>query len=74
MAIGNLLHDMGMHNIIYVDRAGIVDPSDRQFNQYQVAAAIKGRNIKGVKGGLADALKGADIFIGVSVPGALKPE
>ena len=74
MAIGNLLHDMGMHNIIYVDRAGIVDPSDRQFNQYQVAAAIKGRNTKGVKGQLPDALKGADIFIGVSVPGALKPE
>lgn len=74
MAIGNLLHDMGMGNIIYVDRAGIVDPSDRQFNQYQVAAAIKGGNKKSVKGALSDALKGADIFIGVSVPGALKPE
>lgn len=74
MAIGNLLHDMGMGNIIYVDRAGIVDPSDRQFNQYQVAAAIKGGNKKAVKGTLADALKGADIFVGVSVPGALKPD
>ena len=31
-------------------------------------------NLEGKRGGLADALKGADVFIGVSVPGALTAE
>jgi malate dehydrogenase (oxaloacetate-decarboxylating) len=31
-------------------------------------------NLEGMKGSLADALKGADIFIGVSAPGLVTPE
>jgi len=75
MAIGKLLIDMGMGNTIFVDRAGIVDPSKPEtFNKYQIECAIKGGNKKGVKGTLEDALKGADIFVGVSAPGCLKPD
>ena len=75
LAIGNLLLDMGIGNMIFVDRAGIVDPKKTKiFNKYQIAAAKKGKNKKHRKGTLQDALKGADIFVGVSAPNCLKPE
>jgi len=75
MAIGKLLIDMGMGNVIFVDRAGIVDPEHPEtFNKYQIECAIKGKNKNHVKGTLVDALKGADLFIGVSAPNCLKPE
>lgn len=75
MAIGNLLLDMGMGNVIFVDRKGIVDPNKPNiFNKYQIKAAIKGKNKKHRKGGLKEALVDADIFVGVSAPNCLNPE
>lgn len=73
MAIGKLLLKMGIGNIIFCNRNGILDPKDERINVYQRQLA-KTTNKKHVKGLLIDALKGADIFIGVSAGNVLKPE
>ena len=73
MAIGKLLLKMGIGNIIFCNRNGVLDPKDEWINIYQRQLA-KTTNKKHVKGLLIDALKGADIFIGVSAGNVLKPE
>lgn len=73
MAIGKLLLKMGIGNIIFCNRNGVLDPKDERINIYQRQLA-KTTNKKHVKGLLIDALKGADIFIGVSAGNVLKPE
>ncbi len=73
MAIGKLLMKMGIGNIIFCNRTGILNPNDKKINIYQKQLA-KITNKKKIKGTLTDALKGADIFIGVSAGNVLKPE
>lgn len=73
MAIGKLLLKMGVGNVIFCNRNGILDPKDERINIYQRQLA-KTTNKKHLKGLLIDALKGADIFIGVSTGNVLKPE
>ncbi len=73
MAIGKLLLKMGIGNLIFCNRTGILNPNDKKINIYQKQLA-KITNKKKVKGTLTDALKGADIFIGVSAGNVLKPE
>ncbi len=73
MAIGKLLLKMNIGNIIFCNRKGILDPKDEKINVYQRQLA-KITNKKNAKGLLFDALKGADIFIGVSAGNLLKPE
>ncbi len=73
MAIGKLLLKMGIGNVIFCNRNGVLDPKDERINVYQRQLA-KTTNKKHVKGLLIDALKGADIFIGVSAGNVLKPE
>lgn len=68
-----LLMLAGVKNIIACDTAGIVYKG-RQNNmnpQKEELAAVT--NLEGRKGVLADALKGADVFIGVSQPGVVTP-
>ncbi len=73
MAIGKLLLKMGIGNLIFCNRTGILNPNDKKINIYQKQLA-KITNKKKIKGTLTDALKGADIFIGVSAGNVLKPE
>lgn len=73
MAIGKLLLKMGIGNVIFCNRNGVLDPKDERINVYQRQLA-KTTNKKHIKGLLIDALKGADIFIGVSAGNLLKPE
>ncbi len=53
--------------IIHIDRPGI------EGNKYKVDIATR-TNKEGRTGSLADALKGADVFIGVSAPGIVTPD
>ena len=60
---------MGMGNIIMCDRKGIICDGDDLAPAKQDIADFTNKNH--VRGTLADAMKGADIFIGVSAPGVV---
>lgn len=70
IAITKLLINAGLRNVIMVDRAGILCTGQSWMNDSQKYMA-EITNKEKVTGTLVDALEGADVFIGVSAPGAL---
>lgn len=66
-AIGKLLLSLGIGNFIMVDREGIICEGDDYLNEAHAEMA-KVTNKNKLHGSLADALKGADAFVGVSKP------
>jgi malate dehydrogenase (oxaloacetate-decarboxylating) len=72
-AIVQLLVAAGVPHILVWDREGILTPADSSLNPSKRKLAEL-TNPEGVTGDLRDALQGADVFIGVSGPGVLKPE
>ena len=66
-AIGKLLPSLGIGNLIMVDREGIICEGDNYLNEAHAEMA-KVTNKNKLHGSLADALKGADAFVGVSKP------
>ena len=73
VAITKLLLTYGFTNVILCDKVGIVSTSTQGLNWMQEKMA-KITNPNGETGTLADALKGADIFVGVSAPNIVPPE
>jgi len=73
IAITKLLLQAGLKNAILVDRAGALCTGESWMNPAQVIMAEQTNHSK-LKGSLADALVGADVFIGVSAPGVLSGE
>lgn len=73
LSITKLLLRMRFGEVIVCDSRGIVCEGDPK-NNYAKAEIAKITNMKKKQGSLADALAGADVFIGVSAPGVLKPE
>ena len=73
IAIGKHLMNMGVKNLTFCDRFGIVCEGDENNNPAQEEVA-KVTNLERKKGTLADALSGADVFVGVSAPGVVTPE
>lgn len=67
ISIGRLLLSDGFKNITMCDKDGILCPGKTQ-NPYMEEMARR-TNKEGREGDLSDALKGADILIGVSAPG-----
>lgn len=66
IAIAKFVMSFGVKDVIAVDRLGILAEGDTRFNvPQQELARITNRNK--LTGTLADAMKGADVFIGVSV-------
>ncbi|MBO6330355.1 NADP-dependent malic enzyme [Enterococcus gallinarum] len=63
----------GAKNVIVVDKVGILNEENDQLPPHHAEIA-KVTNRDNLSGDLQTALKGADIFIGVSAPGALKKE
>ncbi|MDE7373518.1 MAG: NAD-dependent malic enzyme, partial [Clostridia bacterium] len=72
IAIAEFLLLLGAKDLVVCDRLGIIDETDK-FNSAQNALA-KRTNPRGVKGTLADAVKGADGFIGVSTKDVLSQD
>lgn len=72
-AITKLLLTFGFKNVIVCDKHGILDVKDEKINfaQKELAGLTNPENIKG---DLSRALKGADIFIGVSAPDIVSEE
>ena len=72
-AIAEHLMALGVNNIVMVDRFGALSRDDESLSPAHLALAKK-TNCELLKGTLDDVISGADVFIGVSVAGALKPE
>ncbi|MDF2586523.1 MAG: hypothetical protein K0S41_364 [Anaerocolumna sp.] len=67
IAITKLLLTYGFKNIILCDKVGILSKKSENLNWMQ-EKMMDETNLTGMEGSLSDALKGADIFIGVSAP------
>lgn len=72
-AIAKLLLSSGVKNLIAVDKVGILYRGMEKIDDAKEALA-EITNPENIKGNLSDALVGADLFVGVSAPGILKPE
>ncbi len=73
IAIIKLLMSMGLKNVIMTDRTGAIYKGRENLNPIkQEMAEITNQNCE--KGTLAEVIKGADVFIGVSAPGTLTKE
>ena len=72
-AITEFLLSMGARDVVVCDRAGVLSKDDPAFNSAQRALAAA-TNPRGVKGGLADAVRDADVFIGVSAKDVLSED
>lgn len=73
VAITRLLLTYGFPHITMCDKTGILSESTEGLNWMQ-QKMVKVTNLARQTGTLADALKGADIFIGVSAPNIVTPE
>ena len=70
IAIIKLLIKMGLNDVVLCDRKGaIYEGRDGLNPEKEEMAGITNRQMR--KGSLADVLKGADVFIGVSAPGCV---
>jgi len=73
IAITKLLLTYGFKNIIMCDKTGILSKESEGLNWMQ-ESMMHVTNLEQKTGTLADALVGADIFVGVSAPDIVKPE
>lgn len=74
IAIIKLLMAVGLKNVIMCDSKGAIwDGRTEGMNAYKQAIA-KATNPERIKGGLAEAIRGADVFIGVSAPNSLNED
>ena len=73
IAIGKFLLRLGIGNLIMVDIGGIIN-RDEHYDNPAHAEMAKITNKDNLKGSLADALRGADVFVGVSKPNLVTPE
>lgn len=73
VAITKLLLTYGFPNVIMCDKVGIIGKTTEGLNwmQQKMAEVTNPDNLSGT---LADALKGADIFVGVSAPNIVTPD
>ncbi|WP_343521494.1 NADP-dependent malic enzyme [Sphingomonas sp.] len=71
IACTELIKGMGVRqeNVLMCDRKGVITPDREGINQWQSAHAVATDRAT-----LTEALVGADVFLGLSAAGALKPE
>ncbi len=69
-AISLMLRNMGIRDIVMCDKSGILTEGDRSLSPAHRVLAGQ-TNPRKIRGTLVDALKGADLFVGVSAGGIL---
>jgi malate dehydrogenase (oxaloacetate-decarboxylating)(NADP+) len=69
IACTELMKAMGVRHVIMCDRSGVIHKGRDDLDQWKSAHAVE-TNLRT----LHEALKGADVFLGLSAAGALKPE
>ncbi len=72
-AIGELLLKLGLKNLIMCDKFGAICKGDTTLSPAHTELSLK-TNPNMEKGTLADVMKGADVFIGVSAPNIVSEE
>lgn len=72
VAIAKLLHKYSGASIVAVDSKGIIEPTRDNLNTEKKLLLEFADNIE--PGSLVDAVRDADVFVGVSQPGLLTPE
>lgn len=73
IAIGKFLLKLGVGDLIMVDLCGIINSDGVYENPaHAEMARISNKNCR--KGGLAEAMRGTDVFVGVSKPNLVTPE
>ena len=73
VAITKLLMSKGLKKVILCDRQGAIYKGRNGLNDVKAEMA-EISNLEMKKGGLAEVIKGADVFVGVSAPGSLTKE
>ena len=73
IAISKLMLDYGFKNLILCDKCGIISSKSEGITDAQ-RAMLAVTNLGDEEGTLADAMRGADIFVGVSAPGIVSKE
>ena len=73
IAIGKLMLSLGVGNLVMVDRMGILARGEAWMNPAQAEMA-EATNKAGLRGDLTVAMRGADVFIGVSAPHIVTPQ
>ena len=73
IAIGKLMLSLGVGNLVMVDRMGILARGEAWMNPAQAEMA-EATNKAGLHGDLSAAMRGADVFIGVSAPHIVTPQ
>ncbi|GAA2531368.1 NAD(P)-dependent malic enzyme [Mycolicibacterium diernhoferi] len=71
VACTNILLNSGINDIVVLDSKGIVETGRSDLNSFKAELAQR-TNPRGLSGGVAEALNGADVFLGVSA--GLVPE
>ena len=69
IASAKMYRNLGVENIILVDSRGVVSKDRKDLNQYKQEFAVQTKDKT-----LADALRGADVFLGLSAPKILSDE
>jgi malate dehydrogenase (oxaloacetate-decarboxylating) len=70
-AVVKILLALGVRNIIGVDEHGTIHRGRKVGMDFMKSWVAEATNPQNVRGKMADAIKGADVFIGLSVPGVL---
>lgn len=73
ISICRLLQEIGVKNVVLVDKNGALAEGESWMNEAQAKMA-EVTNQEGQRGSLAEVIKGKDVFIGVSAPGVLTAE
>ena len=73
IAICKHLMNIGLRNVVMCDSTGILCEGDPRLNPAKAEIA-QVTNREHLTGTLADAMRGADVFIGVSAPGVVTPD
>ena len=74
ISITKLLLSAGFEHVIMTDRTGIIYKGREKGMNWIKEEMAEVTNKEGMQGSLADALVGADVFIGVSAPGLVTKE
>ena len=73
VAIAKLLLSFGVKNIVMFNKEGIID-RNKEYTDPSLVEISKITNPNNESGTLADSIKGADVFVGVSAPNLLSTE
>ena len=74
VACTKILLEAGVKDIVVCDRAGVAYRGRKERMNPIKEQMVEITNPRNIKGDLADAMKGADIFLGVSMPGVVTRE